>query len=261
MKRNGFENILNFIENRINYIGFEDIFDVLKDSCMLQFDNVKNYCVRQLEQNITVENCLRIWQAAELLDIHPLAEKAKCKALMDYPDVRHTNDLLILSIKELHSYLSNTLLHCDNELDVFESGIKWLYNFCCKDNEGDGNEDEKIKYDTKYLLVILRCLDYTKITKSDVDNIFLVCPDLAKYEFITNILNSIKILVNEELISDKTLEDRTALEFYHNCQKRCLLYLPSIVCHEFNESYNKGKKSKILNCNCANTISIHYYGK
>lgn len=94
---------------------------------MLQFDFVKQHCIEKLQSNINNANCLRIWQICERLDIHPLAEKAKCKALINFSEVRDTESIFLLNIKELHSYLSDTLLHCNSETDVIETGMKWWY--------------------------------------------------------------------------------------------------------------------------------------
>lgn len=253
---------MNLIDKRVDYIPSDDIYDVLVDACMLQFDFVKQYCIKNLEGNINEDTCLRIWQVAEQLDIKDLASKAKCKALMDFNDVRHTRGLLLLNIKELHSYLSNTMLHCNCEMDVFEAGIRWWYDHCNRNVQMElCNQEEITKYQTKHLLVILRCLDYTVMMISDIDNIFLLCLDISENIFTRNVLNSVAKLISGTQVSDQTLEDRTAVELYHNCRPRQLSYLPCIVCQEFNDNYNKRKRTKYSSCNCVNTINLYFYGK
>lgn len=262
MKVNGIKNILSLIDKEIEYVPFDDIYDTLQDASMLQFDFAKQLCIKKLQENISIDNCLRIWLLADQLDIHPLAEKAKSKALMEFNDVKDTDSIYILNIKQLHSYLSNTLLHCDNEIDVIETGLKWWYDFSKKDSEIENCEnEEKPLNETKYLLVLLRCLDYNSMTKSDIDNIFLVSPDMRSNRFINNVLVSIAKLINDEQVSDQTLEERMAVEFIHNCRKRRLSYLPCVVCHDFVESFSKKKRSKFMGCNCVNTVNVYYYGK
>lgn len=229
---------------------------------MLQFDYVKQHCIKKLEENISIENCLRTWQVAEQYDIHPLAEKAKCKALMEFNDVRNTSSINFLNVKELHSYLANTLLHCDNEVDVFETGIRWWYEYYRKTCEIESLDEEESKnLETKHLLVILRCIDYTSIKKSDIRNMFLICPDIENNDCIKSILKSLLALISDEQISDQTVEERTAIELFHNCRGRKLLYWPCVICRELNEGFNKSKRPKFMNCNCVNNINTYYYGK
>lgn len=214
-------------------------------------------CIENLQEDISLDSCLRTWFMCDQLDIHPLAEKAKCKALMDFKKLRETDTILGLNIKELHMYLSNTFLHCDNELDVFESGMKWWYDFSKKDI---CDKEEKTAQETKYLLVILRCLNYTEMCKADIDNMFLIAPDISEIPFIKNLLTTIGSLMQGEQVSDETEEERMAVEFYINCRKRKLMYLPCVVCHEY-ENIDKPKRQKYMNCNCLKTVNVYYFGR
>lgn len=223
---------------------------------MLQFDSIKQLCINALLQNINANNCLRTWFLCDQLDIHPLAEKAKCKSLIEFNSIRETDSIFMLNIQELHSYLANVQLHCDSELDVFETAIKWWYEFTKKDN--CDNEDKTV---TKYFLIFLRCLDYSSMTKLDINNMFLISPELSSNEFIKNIFTSIDLLVENKQVSDVTHEERIAVELFTNCRKRCRKYLPCIVCNEYNEHMDKPKRQKYLSCNCVKTVNVYYYGK
>lgn len=248
------------MEDDDSYIEVEDIFDTLEGASMLQFDAVKSKCIQLLQDDITVENCLRIWFLSDKLDIHPLAEKAKCKSLMEFNTIRNTDTFLPLNIKELHTYLSSTFLHCDNELDVFETSIKWWYEYSKRDSIDDFLEKDD-KTETDYFLVFLRCLDFNRMNKTDISNILLTSPEMRQDAYISNVLSNILVLMENQQVSDCTAEERTAVALYTS-RKRCLKYLPCIVCTEYNDrATNKPKRRKYMNCSCVKTINIHYFSE
>lgn len=121
---NGFSNILKFIEKKSNiaYVNEENIFDTIECASMLQFQEIKESLIQFLTHELRLDNCLQIWKICDLLDIHPLFEQAKYKACKEFHQVINTDYFEKLAPKELHSYLSNTFIYCNDEMEIFEAG-------------------------------------------------------------------------------------------------------------------------------------------
>lgn len=118
----GFNLILKHIDEEITFFDVHTLSAVLDCSYMLQFDNIKEICLRQCIRDITYYISLQLWHTCELHDIHPLCEIAKATAFLEFNKIKESPYLLELTPNQIHAYLSSVLLHCSSEMDVFEAG-------------------------------------------------------------------------------------------------------------------------------------------
>lgn len=160
----------------------EDILGVLEVSSMLQFDSIKQNCVQTLTEILNVKNCLKIWLVTEPLDIIPLYLKAKNMALTEFKVVREQEGLLNINLKQLHMYLGSVYLRCDNEMDVFVTGIKWFYE--------NASLREEVNVQSETLMCVLSCLDVNALSDGDVREI-MTYPDVARNETIIQVLKCV----------------------------------------------------------------------
>ncbi|KAK5650628.1 hypothetical protein RI129_001657 [Pyrocoelia pectoralis] len=173
--------ILSLLSDRTFLINEEDILSVLQVSCMLQFIEIKTMCISKLTELLLPRNCLKIWTVAEQLDLKPLYLKAKSMSLIEFDVIKDLECVTDLQLKPLCFYLGNTNLQCKNEMDVFQTLMKWWYE----------NSTKYLKTDHSDIFVcFLRCLDFKNLLNSDLQEI-LTYPDIALNGRIVKILQCI----------------------------------------------------------------------
>lgn len=198
--------------------------DTLQAACMLQFDNVREHCIKRLTDDLKVEHCLQIWNTSEELDLHPLCEKAKCKALIEFDTLKYGDSILLLDIRQLHSYLSSTLLHCDSEMDVFETGMKWWYEYSKK-----LTLEVRSEIESKYLITILSCVDFSAVTHAEIREMSIY-PDIKTNSHVLETLD--------------TFSNSVTVGPFKNVPRRKQL-LPCVISSELIWEPDQNKKQKI----------------
>ncbi|KAF5292545.1 hypothetical protein FQR65_LT01691 [Abscondita terminalis] len=77
---------------------------------------------------INEEDILSVLQdmvGSEQLDLKPLYLKAKSTALIEFDVIKNLDSLADLQLRQLCCYLGNINLHCKNEMDIFQTCMKW----------------------------------------------------------------------------------------------------------------------------------------
>lgn len=215
---------MNIIDDGSYFINYNELLDTLQAACMLQFDNVREHCIKRLTDDLKVEHCLQIWNTSEELDLHPLCEKAKCKALIEFDTLKYGDSILLLDIRQLHSYLSNTLLHCDSEMDVFETGMKWWYEYSKK-----LTLEVRSEIESKYLITILSCVDFSAVTHAEIREMSIY-PDIKTNSDVLETLD--------------TFSNSATVGPFKNVPRRKQL-LPCVISSELIWEPDQNKKQKI----------------
>lgn len=187
--------------DRTFLINEEDILSVLQVSCMLQFVEIRAVCIDKLKEILLPRNCVKIWLITEQLDVKPLYLKAKSMALIEFNNIKDMDCLMELQLKQLCNYLGNTNLQCQNEMDVFQTCMKWWY-----ENSDKYSNQRDCSHLNTYLK-LLSCLNFNNVSNSDIQEIMMY-PDFASNDKIKLILQCIidlrhKIEVNydENIVS------------------------------------------------------------
>lgn len=191
MELTAFNNILLLLLDETYFINEKDICSVLQASCMLQFEKVKINCLERVNEMLRLDNCIKIWLATEPLSLKPLYLKAKLMALQEFVEVKNSAGLLEMTLEQILDYLGNIYLKCDNELTVFQTGMKWWY-------ENAANFTDET---TDILLKILSCLDIKNVDDSTINEMMLY-PDICTDEYILQILNIVKHIKKDEPIPE-----------------------------------------------------------
>lgn len=232
------------------------MIDTLECACMLQFEAIKEICVKRLIYELRSDNCLHIWHNCELLDIHPLLEQAKCKSFIEFNVVKDTDYFLQLEPKHLHSYLASNLLYCNNEMEIFEAGMKWWYEYS---NNLPTNEPLTEEETTKYLLLILSCIDFKSLDTKDINHM-ITFPDIASNTKLNCILNELHSLLsiskvkNSEINNDDVKVCQETKQIFSNSKREKKL-LNCILTSEL--SWQPGQNTKVNK----RIMNISYYGK
>lgn len=187
---NAFNNILILLMDETYFINEKDIFSVLQASCMLQFDKVKINCLDRVNEMLRLDNCIKIWLVTEPLSLKPLYLKAKLMALQEFVEVKDSDSLLEMTLEQILDYLGNIYLKCDNELTVFQTGMKWWYEHAVQFTDK-----------TTILLKILSCLNFKNLDDSSFKEIMLY-PDISNDENILQILSTVRHIKNDEPITE-----------------------------------------------------------
>lgn len=180
--------IINSLSEKSLHIEDEDLLPTLQASCMLQFDRIKAYCITTITEILSHEFCINVYFMAIQLDLQPLAKKSLCIALLHFKHVVETNAFINLNIHQVHHYLSHPALHVDNEIDVFEAGMKWWYEHENLTNKCSQSENDE--YCNQILLCILNCLSFKSISLIDL-KLMLTYPGISNHKWIATILNGL----------------------------------------------------------------------
>nr|CAH7720423.1 unnamed protein product [Callosobruchus chinensis] len=153
---------------------------VLQAAGMLQFEKIKQFCIRRLMELLCPQNSIRIWIVTEQLGIRPLHLKAKFLALNDFLLLRNTEDcegIYELTFQEVCNYLGHINLKTDNELTVFQTAMRWWY------------ENNKHIPDTvsNPLLKLLHCVSFSNMSAQELVEA-MTYPDIANDKEITEIM-------------------------------------------------------------------------
>lgn len=114
----------------IDFTKCESILDVLEASCMLQFDSIRDACIKFIISSwLDQETWLPTAALADKLGLTKLQHKAKMLALWNFSKVRRTQSFLSLEYEELFEYLNNDKLRVqESEFEVFEAVVTWIEN-------------------------------------------------------------------------------------------------------------------------------------
>ncbi|RZC41186.1 kelch-like protein 38 [Asbolus verrucosus] len=201
--------ILKLLWDREYIIEEENLLSVLQAACMLQFLEIKETCIRRVEEILSVKNCLKIWLYAEYLDLKAVHLKAKFLALVEFMSVKDTDYFLELSLGEIMNYLGSVNLQCSDELVVFRALIKWYHNVSNK------NDD--------FILKLLHCLDFTKLSQADIHNMIAEL-EIERNQQILNILHYVKMSVLKNLF-DMDSEKAANLDGFKMIGYKQFIYL------------------------------------
>ncbi|KAI4462477.1 kelch protein [Holotrichia oblita] len=213
--------ILTLINDEEYIVDDEDLLPVLQTACMLQFNRIRIVCIERITTILSVKNCLKVWYMAESLDLKPLYLKAKLLSLTEFEQIKDTDYILNLNLKQLRDYLANMYLCVKNEIDVFASCMKWWY-------ENSSNEISVINQCDKDRLFyyFLTFVDFNGLSNKDIKEIMMY-PDINTNDEITRILNNILKIRYCDLIDDKSTLPKEFVLL--NCRQRVKNNLPCIL--------------------------------
>ncbi|XP_041969968.1 kelch-like protein 26 [Aricia agestis] len=129
------------------------IRDIAVAANFLQITELMKQIEYTLELQITDSNWVEIMEIAESSTYHKLEHVAAVHGLLSFTNMKPE---YIPSMHKLAWYLSNPYLNAENESDIFKFGFDWMIN-----NETGADA----------LLIILSCLDLTKLTTYDLKRI------------------------------------------------------------------------------------------
>lgn len=206
---------------------------------MLQFLKIKETVVDMLDNRLSPKNCIEIWLVTELFDIDDLPLKAKSMALLEFDQIKDTDAIYSLTLKQLFRYLANTQLQCKSEMDVFQAGMKWFY-----ENVGRGPKEPNEEYYAAALHV-LHCVDFNNITESDLSEM-ITYPDIGNQPRIVKIIQGI-LCMRQKHTSCK-IESCKVDNWLSNSRSRTLKKMPCIL-------YEKERNSR------SDHTYVFYYGR
>lgn len=180
-----------FLLDDTYFINEKDILSVLQASCMLQFDKVKINCLERVNEMLRLDNCIKIWIVTEQLSLKPIYLKAKLMALQEFVQLKDSDGLLDMTLEQILDYLGNIYLKCDNELNVFQTGMKWWYE----------HAKHFIDETTNILLKILSCVNFKDLDDSSFNEIMLY-PDISSDENLMHILSTLKYIKRDEPVTE-----------------------------------------------------------
>lgn len=188
---------------------------------MLQFNRIRVVCIERITTILSIKNCFKVWHVAESLDLKPLYLKAKLLSLTEFNQIKDTDYILNLNLKQLRDYFGNIYLCVKNEIDVFTICMKWWY-------ENSSNETSIInQYDKdKLFYYILTLIDFNGLSNKDIKEIMMY-PDINTNDEITRVLNNILKIRCCDFNNDKsTLLKEFALL---NCRQRIKNNFPCVL--------------------------------
>ncbi|XP_063906038.1 kelch-like protein 23 isoform X2 [Zophobas morio] len=168
--------ILKLLWDKEHVISERNILSVLQAACMLQFLQVKETCIEQVERSLSVNNCLKIWVHTEHLVLKNVYCKAKLLALMEFELVKKTDYFFELTLDEVVNYLGNVNLQCLSEFDVWETVVTWYENL----------EEQK----AEVWLKLLPCINFTAVTIDQIDDM-ISSRCVAKHDFVCSVLRCV----------------------------------------------------------------------
>lgn len=114
----------------VDFTKCESVLDMLEASCMLQFDTIRDTCIKFIISSwLDQETWLPTSAVADKLGLTKLQHKAKMLALWNFSEVRKTQSFLSLAHDELLVYLNNDKLRVkESEFEVFEAVVTWIEN-------------------------------------------------------------------------------------------------------------------------------------
>jgi N-acetylneuraminic acid mutarotase len=99
---------------------------VLPAARMLQMDSVVEHCCNFLAERLNAENCLGIFQFADLHSCANLAKTAWNYALSHFDDISSREEFFSLSYNTLSALLAEDNLNSSSEESVLKSVIQWV---------------------------------------------------------------------------------------------------------------------------------------
>ncbi|GJQ69382.1 hypothetical protein Trydic_g6503 [Trypoxylus dichotomus] len=212
--------ILTLIKDQQLVVEDEDLLLVLQTACMLQFARVREFCIERINEVLKVDNCLKVWIAAESLDLTQLYLKAKNLSLTEFDCIKDIQCFLELNLKQLHDYLANIFLCVKNEIDVFTSCMRWWY-----ENSSKEAFVLSFKDTNKIFYYFLTFLDFNRLSNNDIKEI-MTYPDVNTANEIITVLRNIIKIRNCDLIGDNVLSREAVLL---NCKRRIRNNYPCIL--------------------------------
>lgn len=205
---------------------------------MLQFLRIKNMCIDRIINAMNISNCFEIWRSCEFLDVKPLCVKAKQKALTEFSTIAQQDYIYQLDLQSFSRYIGNRSLECQNEMEVFQSCMRWFYENC----EERKNKDE-------ILFVLLGCLDFKALSVQDLQEM-KAYPDILAYPTATDTINCVIGLKQNAILryNDSVL---SRARIYFESKNRILRHCACFVVALRTEKY-LGKNEKFV---------VHFCGK
>lgn len=104
----------------------DNVHDILAAASMLQFDRIRAMCVKHLDENVKVSNCLSTWLLADHFGLKQIADRAFDMATWQFKKVIREDEFLHLKLEPLKTLLSHDDLNVHSEEQAFEAMASWI---------------------------------------------------------------------------------------------------------------------------------------
>jgi len=119
-------NLIDYSYTGILFINDMNVQTLLETADLLQFQTAKALCCEYIKDQMNVNNCLEIYQFAEIYNCDDIMELAQDIFNKSWKKVIETDHFLLLDYDLLLKLLSNDLLEVHREFDVFDIIITWV---------------------------------------------------------------------------------------------------------------------------------------
>ncbi|XP_046709648.1 kelch-like protein 10 isoform X1 [Silurus meridionalis] len=120
--------IINYIYTKELVLSIDDALDLLDSAQYLLMQSLFCNCCKFLEDSLSPDNCLEIWQHADARSYDKLSKRAFDYVLHHFEDVVQSpsGSLLELSAEQLGNILEKDTLNIEQEKTAFEVLISWI---------------------------------------------------------------------------------------------------------------------------------------
>ncbi|XP_075222936.1 kelch repeat and BTB domain-containing protein 8-like [Lycorma delicatula] len=148
----------SILDEELDFSKCDNVLALLETSCMLQFDKIKDKCIKYMMNHwLCEDNLLPTVLLADKLGLVELHKKTKAMSLWMFSKIKETQSFLDVSPEFIIEYLDNKNLRTTKgEFEVFEAVIIWV----------EYNLEDRLFY-TLQLLSVIRFQD---ISSFDLKN-------------------------------------------------------------------------------------------
>lgn len=104
----------------------ENVNEILEAASLLQFDLVQTICVKHLEGNLSISNCLGVWLIAQHYGFQHLIDQALEMAVWQFKKVVKEKEFLHMKLEPLVTILSRDDINVHSEEKIFEAMMTWI---------------------------------------------------------------------------------------------------------------------------------------
>ncbi|XP_078264610.1 actin-binding protein IPP isoform X2 [Rhinoraja longicauda] len=118
--------LLDFIYTGVISVSIKNVQEVILAADMLQLTEIVNMCSEFLKGQIDPSNCVGIYQFAEQIACHDLAEFSESYIYVHFMEVCKTEEFMGLAKDQLVKILKSEELQIEDEYQVFTAAMEWV---------------------------------------------------------------------------------------------------------------------------------------
>jgi len=143
--------LLKFIYSGEAEISEENIWKLLSIGSMYDVGGLQDVCINYLSSYMSLNNCLQVYEFADMHSLPFLKEKALDFILNDFEEFSEKEQFLEISFSLLKQLIQNDSLRVTTEMSVLNAIKKWT---SFQPEEGSAEEKNRSKYIQDLLLLV-----------------------------------------------------------------------------------------------------------